>query len=214
MPRPKRMSDGEVVHATARVLLRVGPARFTLADVAAEAGLSPATLVQRFGSKRGLMVAFARAAAAEAAAPFDRARREISSPLGALRAGLLGASMDLRSRQEIANSLAVLLDDITDEEMRAAAALHAESTERAIRALLDDAVAAGELDSKDTGQLALSVQAAWNGAIIQWALRGSGTFASFLARVLAPLLPGEPPRARTRRPASRSTRDPQRRSAS
>src|SRR5262245_37003482 len=107
--------------------MRVGPARFTLADVANEAGLPPATLLQRFGSKRGLILAFAKAAAAEATAPFEQARIQNQSPLAALRAGLVGAARGLESRQEVANSLGVLIDDITDDEMRAAAVRHAEA---------------------------------------------------------------------------------------
>jgi AcrR family transcriptional regulator len=197
MPRPKTVSDDDVVSATGRVLQRVGPARFTLADVAVESGLSPATLIQRFGSKRALMVAFANAEAAKAAAPFESARRTTRSPLGALRVALIGVSEHFRSRQDVANGLAVLLDDITNDEMRAAAALHAETTERAIHLLLVEAVAAGELKAGETGDLAKSVQAAWNGAIIQWALRGVGSFERWLAPVLAPLL-GPPPGKRTR----------------
>src|SRR5262245_15117248 len=175
MPRPKTVSDEVVVRAAARVLHRIGPARFTLADVATEAELSPATLVQRFGSKRGLMLAFARWAAARAAEPFERARTTVASPLGALRAALLDASKDVRSRSEVANSLAVLLVDISDNEMRAAAALHAQATEQAIHALLTDAAAAGELSATSI-ELTKSVHAAWQGAIIQWALRSSGPF--------------------------------------
>ncbi len=189
MPRPKTLSDEAVLEATARVLLRLGPARFTLADVAQQAGLSPATLVQRFGGKRGLMLAFARSAASRAGVPFEAARRKAKSPLAALRLALVHASKDLSSRREIANSLAVLLDDLTDDDMRAAAVQHAQATQHAIRGLLDAAVAAGELRKADTKALALSVQAAWNGAIIQWALRDAGSFDAFLKRVLAPLLP-------------------------
>lgn len=199
MPRPKTLSDRDVVRATARVLLRQGPARFTLSDVAEEAGLAPATLLQRFGSKRGLMLAFAEAAADEAGLPFETARQKSSSPLGALRGALASASKDLGSRQEIANGLAVLLDDLTDDGMRAAARRHAVATEAAIRGLLDDAVRKGEIGQTDTGSLALSIQAAWNGAIIQWALRGSGGFEAFLHRVLAPLLPRAPSRRASRR---------------
>ncbi len=201
MPRPRTMPDAEVLRAVARVLLRVGPSRFTLADVSAESGLSPATLLQRFGSKRGLILAFAQGAAGDAAAPFQRARDAHESPLEALRAALAGATEELRSRQEIANSLAVLLDDLTDDEMRAAAARHAELTEAAIRALLDEAVAAGELPPTDTAALALSVQAAHNGAVIQWALRGSGSFDGWLGRVLAPLLPARSPSPSATRPS-------------
>jgi AcrR family transcriptional regulator len=197
--RQKTIPDRDIIRAGARVLMRVGPARFTLADVANEAGLSPATLLQRFGSKRGLILAFARAAAAEATAPFEQARIQNHSPLAALRAGLVGAARGLQSRQEVANSLGVLIDDIVDDEMRAAAVLHAEATEGAIRELLDAAMAAGEIESADSEELALSVQAAYNGAIIQWALRGSGAFEPFLARVLAPLLSPTTPTPRRSR---------------
>ena len=91
MPRPRILSDEQVLAAVARVLLRLGP-RFTLADAGAEAGLSPATLLQRFGSKRGLLLAFARAAAADAEGPFERARAERKSPLGALELALVGGA--------------------------------------------------------------------------------------------------------------------------
>lgn len=200
------MPDADVLRAVARVLLRLGPSRFTLADVSAESGLSPATLLQRFGSKRGLLLAFARGAADDAAAPFLRARAAIPSPLEALRAALAGSADDLHGRREIANSLAVLLDDITDDEMRAAAARHAERTETAIRDLLDEAIAAGELAPADTAALALSVQAAHNGALIQWALRGSGPCDAWIHRVLAPLLPPLPRSPSATRPAARKQR--------
>ncbi len=176
------------MRATARVLTRIGPTRFTLADVATESGLSPATLLQRFGSKRGLLLAFARVSAAEAGLPFEQARAKLASPLAALRLALVQVSKDLSTRQEVANSLAVLLTDMTDPEMRTAALSHARAIERAIRTLLDESVSLGELPATDTARLALSIQAAWNGAIIQWALRDSGTFPSLLARVLGPLL--------------------------
>ncbi|MET8542281.1 helix-turn-helix domain-containing protein, partial [Kitasatospora sp. NPDC004799] len=57
MPRPRTTSDAEILAATARAIGIHGPGRLTLAHVGAEAGVSPATLSQRFGSKRGLLLA-------------------------------------------------------------------------------------------------------------------------------------------------------------
>ncbi len=204
MTRPKTIPDEQVVQAVGRVLLRVGPAHFSLQDVGGECGLSPATLVQRFGSKRGLVLAFARASAQEATAPFERARSKLASPLAALREALLSAAKDLRTRQEVANSLAVLLIDITDDEMRTLAAQHAHATEKAIRTLLDEAVQAGELEKGLPPRLALSIQAAWNGAVIQWALRGQESFSTLLTSVLAPLLPMPKARRAKAKPKTRS----------
>jgi TetR/AcrR family macrolide resistance operon transcriptional repressor len=53
MPRPKLVSDADILDATRRVLLRQGTG-FTLSEVATEVGLSRAALIQRFDNKAGL----------------------------------------------------------------------------------------------------------------------------------------------------------------
>ena len=50
--------------ALVRVMLRRGPAELTLREIAAEAGVTAGALVQRFGSKRKLLLAHAKHAAA------------------------------------------------------------------------------------------------------------------------------------------------------
>lgn len=199
MPRKKLLPDAAVLAAAGRVFGRIGPARFTLADVAAEAGLAPATLVQRFGSKRALMLAFAEHAASLARQPFEQARTQVAEPLGALRTALLIASRSTKGRRELTHSLAFLLEDLADEELRAHAARHARWTEASIRELLDCAVERGELASHDTARLARALQAAWNGALIQWAIRGRGSLASWISAVVDTLL--EPLTAERRAPS-------------
>src|SRR5205823_2473684 len=56
-PRPRKTSDDDILAATARVMQRLSPTQLTLADIAKEAGIVPATLIQRFGTKRGLPLA-------------------------------------------------------------------------------------------------------------------------------------------------------------
>ena len=56
MPRPRRISDEAVLDAALRVMMRTGPADFTLAEAGREAGVSAATLLQRFGDKQTLIV--------------------------------------------------------------------------------------------------------------------------------------------------------------
>ena len=196
MPRKKGISDVDVLVAAGRVFGRVGPARFTLADVAAEAGVSPATLVQRFGSKRALLLAFAEHAANCARQPFEQAKAKLSEPLAALRAALVLASRATKDRQELAHSIAFLLEDLVDEDLRAHAARHARWTEASIRELLDSAVALGQLQAEDTGRLARALQAAWNGALIQWAIRGRGSLGAWISTVIDTLI--EPHRVAVR----------------
>jgi AcrR family transcriptional regulator len=57
MPRPRTVSDEAILDAVRDLAHRIGPARLTFAAVAAEVGLSAATLVQRFGSRRDLLLA-------------------------------------------------------------------------------------------------------------------------------------------------------------
>lgn len=54
-PRPRTVSDEAVLRAAINIAAK-NPAGWTLADVGNLAGLSPATIVQRFGSKRDLEI--------------------------------------------------------------------------------------------------------------------------------------------------------------
>ncbi|MEV1001596.1 helix-turn-helix domain-containing protein [Nonomuraea sp. NPDC050202] len=175
MGRPRTTSDEAILGATARAIGRHGPQGLTLAAVAQEAGLSPATLVQRFGSKRGLLLAFAAHATSTAAEPFERARQEHASPLAALRAALVHLAEGVSTPEELSGSLGFLQLDLTDPDFRAHAAEHARRTRDEIAALLAAAAAAGELTAEaESGSLARAVQVAYNGALILWALTGDG----------------------------------------
>jgi AcrR family transcriptional regulator len=198
MARPKTRSDEEVLAATARVLGRLGPHDFTLADAAREAGLAPATLLQRFGSKHGLLVAFARWASRRADAPFERAAREGGSALVQLRRALLLMAGPAGNRRRFANHLALLLEDVRDPALRRAAASHARRTEANIARLLRSAMRQGEIGLAHPERWAAVVHAAWNGALIQWGLRGQGPLEAALERLLRTLLGSV---ASSRRPA-------------
>lgn len=193
-PRPRTATDADVLAAAARAIGHLGPHRLTLAAVAAEAGLAPATLVQRFGSRRGLLLALARRAAEETAAEIEEARRAHPSPLAALRAYAEAAAAMARTPEELANHLAFLQIDLTDPDFHAAALAQAQSARDALRALLDDAVAAGELAATDTAALARAVQTALNGSLLMWALFREGDAGDWVRAdvdaVLRPFAPG------------------------
>src|SRR5688572_16352929 len=89
-PQRRKVEDVDVFAALKRVMLRRAPAELTLRTIAAEAGVTAGALVQRFGSKRALLRAHARHAAATGkisarAALFSPK----GSPLRALRAAPL-----------------------------------------------------------------------------------------------------------------------------
>ena len=76
MGRPKTKTDQEVLEAVAAVISRRGPVAFTLRQVARDVGLSPATLLQRFRTKRGMILALHQDNVANVNANFDAARAD------------------------------------------------------------------------------------------------------------------------------------------
>jgi AcrR family transcriptional regulator len=186
-PRLKTAADADILKAAIRAISRVGPARLTLAHVAAEVGLAPATLVQRFGSKRGLLLAVSRHGVGENRAAFDRARGS-ASPLAALVEACVDATRWFETPEALANHLAFLQMDLTDPEFRALAAQASTEVRAGIRALLDDAVAAGELAVHGTARLAAAVQATRDGSLLTWAIHRDGSPADWIRRDLETLL--------------------------
>ena len=185
MGRRKLASEQEVLDAAVRVISRGGLPRLTLARVAAEAGLAAPTLVQRFGSKRGLLLAVARRegpAVAEHLAASDR------PPLEALVEGLVTLAGPLHTPAEVANHLSFLQLDLTDPEFRDLAQRHSGELHRCLAILLRRAGAAGHLPPCDVEQLARSLQVVFNGVLVQWAIDGAGSLGEALRREIRPLV--------------------------
>jgi AcrR family transcriptional regulator len=188
MPRPRTASDEQILEAAYRVMSRVGPSDFTLSAVARETGLSPASIVQRFGSKRGLLLALAQGSAESVEACFFMVREAHASPLEALIAAATMMTRHTTSPQEMANSLGFLQIDLSDPDFYR---FILESSRRSLdgyRALLDDAVAAGELFPCDTMRIARVVSALSGGSLISWAILREGTAEAWVRGDLETLL--------------------------
>ena len=187
-PRPRLNTDTEILQAAFRAIARLGPARLTLADVAGEAGVTPASLVQRFGSKRALLLAAAADAAGGHVYIFHGLREAHRSPYAALLA-LSGCMAVLgRTPEEIAHSLAFLQMDLTDAEFLQYARTNSIGMHAGIRSLVRDAIAAGELRKCDAGRLARAIQATLNGSIQDWAIHREGEMAQWVRRDLKMVL--------------------------
>jgi AcrR family transcriptional regulator len=185
MSRPRTRSDDDILDATAKVLLRAGPHAFTLADVAKEVGLAPATLLQRFGTKQGLLVAFGRRASSVTPAFVERAEEGGRKGVRPLRASLVELAAKVGRREQLANSLALLLEDVRVPPLREAAKKHAEAMEAAIAEHIEAAQARRELRRRAAPvDVAHVVYAVWNGALVQWALRGRGGIEQWVGRAI------------------------------
>lgn len=196
MGRPRGVEDAVILRATAEVMGRVGPAGLTLAAVAREVGLVPATLVQRFGSKRGLLLALADRSEKDASEMAGRVRQSHDSALGALAALTVESAAALATPESYANHLAFLCMDLGDRQLyERALAIH-RTQGRAIEELLSEAAGTGELRAgTDAAALARTVQAVIAGAGLTWALEREGTLEQRLRQeldvVLSPHLPSD-----------------------
>jgi AcrR family transcriptional regulator len=199
-PRPRETSDAEILAAAARVMQRRSPVELTLADVAKEAGVVPATLIQRFGTKRELLLANCKAWTADVAGQFAAARAKYGSPLKTLIELFVESSSFAATPESMANFLAYLQIDLTDSEFRAVLLTQFVTMRDETKKLLDDAIAARELKPCDTAELARLVQQVNGGAMLDWAVYRKGPLAAWIRRsveaLLAPYRSGRPRKSR------------------
>lgn len=169
--RPRRFQDVEVFIAMARILQAKGYSRLTIEAVAGQVGCTGAALIARFGSKQGLLRAYLGWANTESASHFRQVREAHASPLGALRArfrllapeaggeaGSSGWCLGL----VVAYAVAWAEPGLREFEAARRALFTTE-----IVALLDDAVAMGELTECDTTRVGQTLIAALTGAALQ-----------------------------------------------
>jgi AcrR family transcriptional regulator len=187
-PRPRQTSDAQILAAAARVMQRRSPVDLTLADVAKEAGVVPATIIQRFGTKRELLLANCKAWTAEVAGQFAAARAKYGSPLKTLLELLVELSGFAATPESMANFLAYLQIDLSDPEFRAVLLQQFVTTRAETKKLLDEAIAARELKPCDTAALARLVQQVNGGAMLDWAVYRKGPLAAWIRRSLETLL--------------------------
>ena len=188
-PRPRQASDEDLLRAAFRAVARRGPVGLTLADVAAEAGVSAAAVAQRFGSKRALLLAMAADVATgdRYIFPALRARHRsfVASLLGLAdcMAPLFGGTPD-----GTANTLAFLQTDLGDPEFHRHALAASDGMRSGIRALVRDAIGAAELIPCDVSRLASALHATLNGSLLAWAVHRKGDLAAWLRRDLGTVL--------------------------
>ena len=175
--RPRRVSDDEIFAAMTDQVDETGPDGVTLARVAARVGMTGPALGHRFGSKRGLLLAFAERQVGAVEEHFDIAERENSSPIESLMAALTAVGGRARTRAEVANNLAMLNLDLTDDELGRFAAEQSRALRRRIVCLLE-AASLGTAGLRE--RWADDLYVVWSGAALTWAIDGDGPLEDWL----------------------------------
>jgi AcrR family transcriptional regulator len=187
-PRRRKVEDLDVFAALVRVMLRRGPEELTLREVAAEAGLTAGALVQRFGSKRAMLLAHARHVAATGDTGVAVPQRA-SSPLDTLRSVTKTYAQLADSPRAAVRNFAYLLNDLGDPALRRHLLRLSRTARVWYEQLLTEAIATGELRGGiDIQSLARLIEATLRGSFLGWALYREGAAADWLRADLDAML--------------------------
>jgi AcrR family transcriptional regulator len=172
---------------------RLGPGELTLADIAEEAGVTASALVQRFGSKRELLLTLSTMAAGGTADLFAGLRAGHRSPLATLMA-YADCMADLGpTPAALARNLGWLLVDLTDTAFKRNVQAQTRATEREIRKLIEEAFRAGELRpiagrKPNYDALARMTASLISGSLLNWAFHEEGPAKAWIRRDLGAAL--------------------------
>lgn len=172
MARPRTITDERLLAAAGTTIAREGPG-FTLAQVAAEAGVAVGSVSRRFGSKHGLLRALSRAAAREAAAGLSAALDSARDPRLAVRDGLADRYAPLADPAVAANHLGQLGADISDPALRDLLGEYYAALEAVLAGFLRR-TAGRRWRGPEPEVAARLLLAAANGAAIDWSVRPRG----------------------------------------
>jgi AcrR family transcriptional regulator len=151
--------------------------------------VTPAALVQRFGSRRGLQLAVAERVADKTPDLFAELRARHQAPLSAIRAYAACYAGMADSPAAVARNLAYLLQDLTDPDLNIRVRAQARRTRIGLQRLVRDAVRAGALKAKtNVRALARTIEAVLGGSMLAWAFYHEGPAARWLARDLEEIL--------------------------
>jgi AcrR family transcriptional regulator len=188
-PRPRKVTDQQLFAATHAVMNKVGPRELTLAAIAKEAGVTAAVLVQRFGSKRSLLLALFEQATNGTSEFMATLAKQHASPLAALLAYADCMAGMAASPAALARNLAYLQIDLTDPDFRRHLVKQAGATRAALRRLVQAAVEAGELSRNvQPSQLARTIEATLSGSMLTWAFYQEGRAALWIRTDLESVL--------------------------
>ena len=186
MARHKTIPDEQVLDTLLDTVMETGPAGLTFARAAKAAGLSPATLVQRYGDREKMLQSVLLRAWDRLDAETEAADGEAAlTPPGAVDMLMRLMSPDT-AEQNATDGLLLLREDIRDPVLRARGAAWTYRIVTALARRLCD-------DAEEGKRLAWQMASIWQGAHIWWAFTREESAETAIRRVLESWLKGGPP---------------------
>lgn len=183
--RPRQASDEEIFDALIEAITEHGPHRWTMNGVASRIGLTGPALGYRFSSKHGLLIAFAAHQPDAVATHFDTIAATASTPHEAIIDALVGLMNTSSTRTHVANNIAMLSLDLTDDDLAESARQQTRTIKAKVATLV---VESGIKPAAEANALAEHLYIIWSGAILSWAIDGTGTLAHWIREHLTTAL--------------------------
>lgn len=175
MPRKKQQSDEALLEALMPAIFSKGPREFTLAEAAGAAGLSAATLIQRFGSKQGLVVAALELTNRRNFAALDNLPPEKGAK--AVIRIFVERTPAPEHEHLLSDQLLWLRESMADPEINAVSRDYFVKFRRTIAERMPPLGIPAD-------EAALLVEAQWHGAMTQWGIGRDGHLRGYVERSL------------------------------
>lgn len=183
MARNKQKTDEIILRQILDVIKNIGATKFRLEDLSQKTGLAPATLLQRFGSKKNIL--YRALALANQQLKHGLANRDIKyrSYVNEIIDIYLELAAPFITPKSVAHGLDILKLDIIEKKLRAHAKKYFSIRRDKMISLIKSAQSKQEVISKiDVKELVWNLESIWQGAIVLWALHGHGQLRTFLRK--------------------------------
>lgn len=183
MPRKKMIDDTTILKMALEVIIQVGATTFSLEDLRNKTGLSPATLLQRFGSKKNILHKAIELSNQDLKNNLNNRFMVNQSPMREVINIYLELSMPFSTPGDIASGLDILKLDITEKKLNRLTRKYFEIRRKKIESLIILAQKKNEISSHiNAAEIVWNLESLWQGSIMLWALIGNGNLQEWLKK--------------------------------
>ncbi|GAE29328.1 TetR/AcrR family transcriptional regulator [Alkalihalobacillus hemicellulosilyticus] len=168
MARPREFSNETIFYAVYLALCQKGISKLTINDISNEANISPAGLLKRFGSKKGILLAYSDFVVQLTKKSFDEALKKEESSINALKKIYKNAMKLADDPVSLANHASFYLESTSDPDLLQISKKRLDILDKGTQTLLKQAIAQGEIKKCDVNVISTVLQSSVGGAMLLW----------------------------------------------
>ncbi|MCK0473256.1 TetR/AcrR family transcriptional regulator [Halalkalibacter sp. APA_J-10(15)] len=167
MARPREFANETIFYAVYQALCKKGMSKLTINDISNEGTISPAGLLKRFGSKKGILLAYSEFVVELTKKSFDESHKEDSS-IHALKKIYKKAMKLADDPISLANHTSFYLESTSDPDLLKISKKRLDILDKGTQSLLNQAICQGEMKECDVNLISTVLQSSVGGAMLIW----------------------------------------------